>query len=241
MPSTGDFTAAADPALEILDQQLLPVPLQASRLQLELETFLLQARGFHCVVMRQLCLVEFVLGPLEIALADDALVPRSLRPGKFPLGSTDRHACHVRVLLALQDLAANVDLLAAQVDDEASCVARSRSNSFLSRDSRRSSRSPFLTASPAFRLRVTVPAAGAYIVGLTAATTVACAATSLRNSPRVTVAMRTRSSATVASVDAQPCRNHARTAAPSTSSATAAVMRTRRSCCHPVACSTTRS
>ncbi len=39
--------------------------------------------------------------------------------GKFPLGGTDRDAGHVRVLLALQDLAANVDLLAAQVDDEA--------------------------------------------------------------------------------------------------------------------------
>ena len=48
-----------------------------------------------------------------------------------------------------------------------------------------------------------MPAAGAYSVGLTAATTVACAATSLRNSPRVTVAMRTRSRDTVASLELQ--------------------------------------
>ena len=69
--------------------------------------------------MRELRLVQFVLGALVIPLADDPLVPRRLRPGKFPLGGTDRDTGHVRVLLALQDLAAHVDLLAAQVDDQA--------------------------------------------------------------------------------------------------------------------------
>ena len=45
MPSTGDLICQlADAALEVLHQQLLPVALQAARLQLELEAFLLEAR-----------------------------------------------------------------------------------------------------------------------------------------------------------------------------------------------------
>ena len=119
MPSTGDHRQLADAALEVLDQQLLPIALQASRLQLELEAFLFKARGSDRVMMRELRLVEFVLCPLEVALADDLLVPGRLGAREFALGRPDRDTRHIGRLLALQDLAADVDLLAAQVDDEA--------------------------------------------------------------------------------------------------------------------------
>ena len=125
---------------------------------------------------------------------------------ELALGRADRDAGHVARLLALEHLAAHLDLLAAQVDDQAVergalavvLVAQLRAVE------RRERRRPCGRVSPALRVSVTVPAAGAYSVGLTAATTVACAATSLRNSPRVTVAIRTRSRAIEVSDVAQP-------------------------------------
>ena len=109
----------ADAALEVGDEQLLAVALQAARLQFELEAFLLEARGLDRVVVRQPRLVELVLGALVVARADDLLVPGLLGACELALGGADRDARHVAGLLALQDLAAHVDVLAAQVDDEA--------------------------------------------------------------------------------------------------------------------------
>ena len=54
----------------------------------------------------------------------------------------------------------------------------------------------FATVSPACTRSVTVPAAGAYRVGLTAATTRPCAETSRTSVPRVTGAVRTCDAAT---------------------------------------------
>jgi hypothetical protein len=63
--------------------------------------------------------LQFVASPLEIALADHALVPALLCAREFALGGANRNTRHVARLLALQDLATHLDLLATQVGDEA--------------------------------------------------------------------------------------------------------------------------
>jgi hypothetical protein len=91
------------------------------------------------------------------------------------------------------------------------------------------------------RSSVTVPVAGEYSVGLTAATTVPCAATSFRNPPRVTVAIRTRSRDTVASLVAHDRSSATRPSTTSSSSAPPPAIQTRRSRHQPWGASSTRS
>jgi hypothetical protein len=66
------------------------------------------------------------------------------------------------------------------------------------------SRSPFFTASPARIFSVTVDAAGAYSVGLTAATTRPFTDASRTKVPRLTSAMRRRAASTERELPSQP-------------------------------------
>jgi hypothetical protein len=78
------------------------------------------------------------------------------------------------------------------------------------------STSPFFTVSPALTLSVTVPAAGANSVGLTAATTRPLTAASRTRVPRVTVAMRSLDALTDCELSRQTVASAATDAATST-------------------------
>ena len=193
--------------------------------------------------MRELRLVEFVLRPLVVALADDPLVPRRLRAGKFAFGGTDRDAGHVRVLLALQDLAAHVDLLAAQVDDEAlergalalelvlqpGAVDGGEQVAFLDGVARVA-----VERDGAGRGRIQRGTDGGHDGGLRRDVAEELAARHGRDAHAIERDGRVRRRPALQ----EPREDRQR---PSTSSATAAAMWTRRSCRQPLACSTTRS
>ena len=69
----------ADAPLQILDDQPLPVALQATRAQLELQAFLLQAGGFDRVLVIHARGCGIVARLLEVALADEFLAPTNPR------------------------------------------------------------------------------------------------------------------------------------------------------------------
>ncbi len=120
MPSTGDFTASS-PTRRSRSSTSSCWRSRCRRRVCSSNSRLSFSRPARRdgVLVRQLRLVELVAGALEVPLADDLLRPGLLGARELALGGPDRHTRHVAGLLALQDLAAHVDLLALEVDAQA--------------------------------------------------------------------------------------------------------------------------
>src|SRR6185312_13310092 len=103
-----------DTVLEARDHQRLAVALQALGAQVERQAVALQAGAVTRVRVVQLRGGDVVDGAPVVALGNDVLVPGPLRALQFALGGLDGDLRQVGLLLAGEDLAADLDLLAGE-------------------------------------------------------------------------------------------------------------------------------
>ena len=143
MPSTGERTVSASTRRwRLCDHQRLAVALQPAGLQVEFEAVLLEAGRLARVVVPEPRLVEFVLRPAPVALADHRWSQAACARANSRSAALICTLARSLGLLAPQHLAADLDLLAREAGVRPSSVACSRANSL---------RSPGCRARPAGR------------------------------------------------------------------------------------------
>ena len=115
MPSTGERTdELVDAALQVRDDIALALAFLALGAQVEVEAFLLEAGRLDRVVIGELRGLARILGALEIALGDCALVPGPLRTLELALRGADLHVGEVGRFLGGKFLPADLDRLALE-------------------------------------------------------------------------------------------------------------------------------